>query len=246
MTRIISVTHVSNVLGTINPAKEIVKKAHKSGARVILDAAQSVPHMSVDVRDIDCDFMAFSGHKMLGPTGIGVLYAKRDLLDEMKPFNYGGSMIKEVFLDRTTFTDPPAKFEGGTPDISGAIGLGVAVDYLEKIGMGNVRAHEKEVTRYALERLSSVKNLTVYGPKDAEKRGGVIAFNLGDIHAHDLSTVLDSEGVAIRSGHHCAMPLHDRLKVPATARGSFYIYNKKEEVDVLINALEKARKIFRL
>lgn len=245
-TKIVSVTEASNVLGTINPIKEIVKKAHASGSKVLVDAAQSVPHMPVDVQDLDCDFLAFSGHKMLGPTGIGVLYAKMDVLEQMKPFHYGGSMIKEVHLNETKFAETPAKFEAGTPDIAGVIGLGVAVDYLNNIGMKNVKTHETELTKYALQRLSEVKDLQIYGPKDPKIRVGVISFNLGDIHAHDLSTVLDSEGIAVRSGHHCAMPLHERLGLTASTRASFYLYNKKEEIDVLVNALEKARKVFRL
>lgn len=242
--KILSLVHVSNVLGTINPVKEITKRAHKNGTLILLDGAQSVPHMPVDVRDLDCDFLAFSGHKMLGPTGIGVLYAKKKILEDMKPFNYGGGMIKEVYLDRTTWYDIPGRFEAGTPDIAGAIGLGAAVDYLEKIGMKNIREHEKDLTKYALEKLQNIKNLTIYGPTDVEKRGGVISFNLGDIHAHDLSSILDSEGIAIRSGHHCAMPLHNRLGIPASARASFYLYNSKEDVDALIQALGKATKIF--
>ncbi len=240
---IFSFVHVSNVLGTINPAKELIKRAHKSGSKVLLDAAQSVPHMPVDVRELDCDFLAFSGHKMLGPTGIGVLYAKRDLLEKMEPFNYGGSMIREVHLRNSTWADLPAKFEAGTPNIAGSIGLGAAVDYLSKLGMENVRDHEKKLTKYALERLEKVPKLKTYGPRDMKIRGGVIPMNYGEIHAHDFAAALDSEGVEVRSGHHCTMPLHTRLNVPATARASFYIYNDQKDVDALVSAVNKASKI---
>ncbi|MBS3055482.1 MAG: cysteine desulfurase [Candidatus Aenigmarchaeota archaeon] len=243
-TKLIAVSHVSNVLGTINPVKQIAKLAHENGARILFDSAQSVPHMPVDVQELDCDFMAFSGHKMFGPTGIGVLYVKEEVYREMEPFMGGGEMIKEVFLTNATWKDPPHKYEAGTPDISGAIALGYAVDYLEKIGMKKMKEHEKTLTRYALEKLSKVPGIKIYGPKNAENRGGVIAFNLGDIHAHDLATILDEQGVAIRSGHHCTMPLHSKLGVSATARASFSIYNTKEDVDELVNALNKARKVF--
>lgn len=243
-TKLIAVSHVSNVLGTINPVKQIAKLAHENGARILFDSAQSVPHMPVDVQELDCDFMAFSGHKMFGPTGIGVLYVKEEVYLEMEPFMGGGEMIKEVFLTNATWKDPPHKYEAGTPDISGAIALGYAVDYLEKIGMKKMKEHEKTLTRYALEKLSKVPGIKIYGPKNAENRGGVIAFNLGDIHAHDLATILDEQGVAIRSGHHCTMPLHSKLGVSATARASFSIYNTKEDVDELVNALNKARKVF--
>lgn len=243
-TKLIAISQVSNVLGTINPVKQIAKLAHENGARILLDSAQSVPHMPVDVQGLDCDFMAFSGHKMFGPTGIGVLYVKEEVYREMEPFMGGGEMIKEVFLTNATWKDPPHKYEAGTPDISGAIALGYAVDYLEKIGMKKMREHEKTLTRYALEKLSKVPGIKIYGPKNVENRGGVIAFNLGDIHAHDLATILDEQGVAIRSGHHCTMPLHSKLGVSATARASFSIYNTKEDVDELVNALNKARKVF--
>jgi len=245
-TKLIAVSHVSNVLGTINDVKEIAKMAHEHGARILLDSAQAVPHMPVDVQDLNCDFMAFSGHKMFGPTGIGVLYVKEEVYKEMEPFMGGGEMIKEVFLTNATWKDPPHKFEAGTPDISGAIALGFAVDYLQKIGMEKIREHEKMLTKYALDKLSKIPGIKIYGPKDVKKRGGVIAFNLGDIHAHDLATILDKEGVAIRSGHHCAMPLHSKLGVSATARASFSVYNSKEDIDELIKALYKARKVFGL
>lgn len=243
-TKIVCVTQASNVLGTVNHVKEIGKVAHSFGALFLVDAAQSVPHMHVDVRDIDCDFFAFSGHKMLGPTGIGVLHGKREHLESMPPFLGGGEMIREVHTSGASWKDIPYKYEAGTPNIAGAIGLGSAVDYLRKIGMENVHEHEKELTRYALQRMSEVQGLDIYGPKGAEDRVGVIAFNLGDIHAHDLASILDEDGIAIRSGHHCAQPLMEFLNLPATSRASFYIYNTKEEVDAFINALERARKLF--
>jgi cysteine desulfurase/selenocysteine lyase len=245
-TKIVCVTLASNVLGTINPVKEIARTAHRFGALVLTDAAQAVPHMRVDVRDVDCDFMAFSGHKMLGPTGIGVLHGKREHLEKMPPFMGGGEMIREVHTTGAAWKDLPYKYEAGTPNVSGAIGLGAAVDYLRGIGMENVHEHEKEITGYALNRMAGVKGVVIYGPKDVNRRVGVISFNLGDIHAHDLASILDEEGIAIRSGHHCAQPLMEFLDVPATSRASFYIYNTKEEVDILINALEKARKLFNI
>ena len=245
-TKLVSITHASNVLGTINPAKEIGKIAHNHGALFLVDAAQSVPHMPVNVKDIDADFLVFSGHKMLGPTGIGCLYGKADILNQMTPFNYGGEMIKEVYLRKTVFNDIPHKFEAGTPDIAGAIGLGAAVDYLERLGMHNIREHEKELVSYALERLSGIKGLRIFGPTNPDIKGGVVSFTLGDIHGHDLTDILDSEGIAVRSGQHCAMPLHDRLGIPVSTRASFYIYNTEDEIDKLVLALEKARKVFRL
>lgn len=244
--RVVSLAHVSNALGTINPVRQIAKEAHNIGATVIVDAAQSVPHMPVDVSDLECDFMAVSGHKMLAPTGIGMLYGRYDLLDHMEPFMGGGEMIREVHLQEARWNDPPWKFEAGTPNIEGVIGLGAAVDYLSNLGMQNVRQHEKGITKYALERLGDVKGLVLYGTRDIEKRGAAISFNLGDIHAHDLATILDTQGIAIRSGHHCAQPLMERLKVPATSRASFYIYNMKREVDILVRALENARKMFKV
>ena len=243
-TRIVCVAHASNVLGTINPVKEIGKIAHRNGALFLVDAAQSVPHMAVDMRDMDCDFAAFSGHKMLGPTGIGVLYGKSEHLRTMPPFLGGGEMIKEVHTTGASWKELPYKFEAGTPNIAGAIGLGAAVDYLRGIGMRSVHDHEKEVTKYALERMGTLGGLVTYGPMDVQHRVGVVAFNLGDIHAHDLASILDEEGVAIRSGHHCAQPLMEFLNIPAASRASFYIYNTNEEIDVFITALEKARKLF--
>ena len=243
-TKLVGVTHASNVLGTINQVKEITKTAHKFGAKVLVDAAQSAPHMRVDVRDIDADFLAFSAHKMLGPTGIGVLYGKRELLEAMPPFLGGGEMIKEVHTSGSSWKELPYKFEAGTPNIAGAIAFKAAIDYLNRIGMQNIRNHEREIASYALGKMSGVTDLITYGPKSADERVGVVSFNLGDIHAHDLASILDEEGVAVRSGHHCAQPLMEYLDVPATARASFYIYNTNEEVDTFINALEKARKLF--
>ncbi len=243
-TKLVCITHASNVLGTINPIKEITKAAHSHGALVLVDAAQSVPHMRVNAKDMDCDFMAFSGHKMLGPTGIGVLYGKSKHLESMPPFLGGGEMIREVHTTGATWKDIPYKYEAGTPNIAGAIGLGAAVDYLRKIGMDNVHEHEKEITGYALNKMSQVEGLVIFGPRDVNQRVGVVSFNLGDIHAHDLASIMDEDGIAIRSGHHCAQPLMEFLNIPAASRASFYIYNTKEEVDVFINVLEKARKLF--
>ncbi len=243
-TKVVTVTHASNVLGTINPVQEIAKRAHEVGAICVVDAAQSVPHMPVDVQKIDCDFLAFSGHKMLGPTGIGVLYGKEERLQEMEPLMGGGEMIREVHLGTAKWNDVPFKFEGGTPNMAGAIGLGVAVDYLNAIGMDNVRRHEVELTEYALDALSGVKGFHGFGLKDASRRGGVISFTLGDVHPHDIASILDVEGIAIRSGHHCAQPLMERLNVPATARASFYVYNTPEEVDRLAAGLQKVLDVF--
>ncbi len=243
-TKVVTVTQCSNVLGTINPVQEIAKRAHEVGAICVVDAAQSVPHMPVDVQKIDCDFLAFSGHKMLGPTGIGVLYGKEERLQEMEPLMGGGEMIREVHLGIAKWNDVPFKFEGGTPNMAGAIGLGVAVDYLNKIGMDNVRQHEVELTEYALDALSDVKGFHGFGLKDASRRGGVISFTLGDVHPHDIASILDVEGIAIRSGHHCAQPLMERLNVPATARASFYVYNTPEEADRLAAGLRKVLDVF--
>ena len=246
--KIVAISHVSNVLGTINPIKEIVSYAHRNGTLVLVDGAQSVPHMSVDVQDLDIDFMAFSGHKMLGPTGIGVLYGKKGILEKMEPYQGGGEMISEVHLQESKYKDIPYKFEAGTPNISGPIGLAAAIDYLDAIGMENVREHEKELVEYALQKLSKIEGLKIYGPVDTNIRGGVITFNFYNngnlIHPHDVSQVLDEEGIAIRSGHHCTMPLHEKLQIPATCRASFYIYNTKDEIDQFILSLEKVRKFF--
>jgi len=244
--KLVGVTQMSNVLGTINSVKEIITQAHKNGSKVLVDGAQSVPHMPVDVQELDCDFLAFSGHKMLGPTGIGILYAKREILELMPPYQGGGDMIKEVHLKESRWNDLPWKFEAGTSNISGAIGLGNAIDYLNNIGMYNIMNYEKEYMKYILDNISRIDDLTVYGPRDAELRGGIISFNIGDIHPHDLATILNNEGIAIRSGHHCAQPLMERLGIPATSRASFYIYNTINEADVFIKALDKAREVFNL
>jgi cysteine desulfurase / selenocysteine lyase len=243
--KLVAVMHVSNVLGTINPVAQIAKMAHDAGALILVDGAQSVPHMSIDVQALDVDFFAFSGHKMIGPTGIGILYGKREYLDAMPPWQGGGDMISRVTLNGSTWNDLPYKFEAGTPIIAGAIGLGYAVDYLNKLGMNNVHAHECDVTAYALDRLAEVPGLTVYGP-EADQKGAVAAFSMEGIHAHDVAQLLDAEGIALRAGHHCAMPLHDELGIPATARASFYLYNTTAEVDALIEGLYKAKKAFAL
>ncbi|MBF6599740.1 MAG: cysteine desulfurase [Dehalococcoidia bacterium] len=243
-TKIVAITQMSNVLGTINPVKELAQLAHRAGAVVLVDGAQSVPHMPVDVRDIDCDFLAFSAHKMLGPTGVGVLYGKRDLLEVMDPFLGGGEMIKRVTFESSTYADLPHKFEAGTPNIADVIAFAPAIDYLQALGMDAVREHERDLTQYAIDALERVEGVTVYGPKDATERGGAVTFNYGDLHPHDLSQVLDAEGVAIRAGHHCAQPLMRELGVVATARASFYVYNRTDEVDALIDALGAADRIF--
>ncbi len=242
-TKLVAVSHASNVLGTINPVRQLADLAHAKGAVMVVDGAQSVPHMPVDVNELDCDFLAFSGHKMLGPTGIGVLYGREELLEEMEPYQGGGSMIADVTCESATWNEIPYKFEAGTPDVAGAIGLGVAIDYLQRLGMENVRRHEMELTGYALDALSSVKDLMIFGPRDPESRGGVISFNVLDIHPHDIGTILDQQGIAIRAGHHCCQPLMSWLDVPGTARASFYVYNTRDEVDALVAGLEKAKQI---
>lgn len=244
--KLVSISEMSNVLGTIVQLKEIIKIAHEKGIPVLVDAAQSVPHMPVDVQSTDCDFMAFSAHKMLGPTGVGILYVKKEILEKMPPFMGGGDMIKEVHKQKTMYNDIPYKFEAGTPNIADVIGFASAIDYLKAIGMDNVRQHELEITQYALNALRGVEGLTIYGPLDPHHRGAVLSFNVGDIHPHDLATIMNEHGVAIRSGHHCAQVLMERLDVSATSRASFYIYNTKEEVDILINVLHQARRIFRI
>ncbi len=241
--RLVSFTHMSNVLGTITPAQEIIRLAHEAGAVTLIDGAQSVPHFSVNVRELDADFLAFSGHKMLGPTGIGVLYGRKSLLEAMPPFLGGGDMIKKVYLRSFSPNEIPHKFEAGTPAIAEAVGLGAAVDYLTMIGMENIAAYEHQIVAYALERLAEVPGATVFG-SSTNHRGGVVSFTFEGVHPHDISQVLDSEGVAIRAGHHCAMPLHDKFHLPATARASFYLYNTPAEVDRLVEALYKVKTIF--
>lgn len=243
-TKIVAISQMSNVLGTINPIKEIAAVAHRYGAIVVVDGAQSVPHMPVDVQDLDCDFLAFSAHKMLGPTGVGVLYGKRDLLNAMDPFLGGGEMIMKVTYETSTYAALPNKFEAGTPNIADVIAFGAAIDYLEGIGMEAVREHEIELTQYAIDALSRVEGVRVFGPRDAAEKGGAVTFNYGELHPHDLSQVLDQEGIAIRAGHHCAQPLMRELGVVATARASFYIYNTKEEIDALVDGLGAAERIF--
>ena len=241
--KLVAFTQMSNVLGTILPAEEIIARSHAAGAVVLMDGAQGVPHMATDVQALDVDFLAISGHKMLGPTGIGILYSKRHILEEMPPFLTGGEMIRRVTKDSVEWNDLPWKFEAGTPAIAEAIGLGAAIDYLNRLGMHNVRQHEIDLMSYALRRLGQIEGIRLYGPHDPMARGGAIAFNLGDTHAHDLASILDHEGIAIRAGHHCAMPLHQKLGVPATARASFYVYNQPSEVDRLAEVLEMARQL---
>jgi cysteine desulfurase/selenocysteine lyase len=243
-TKVVSVTQVSNAFGTINPLGKIIAAAHRRGALAVVDGAQSVPHMPVDVQALDCDFLAFSGHKMLGPTGVGVLYARDELLEAMEPYQSGGEMISRVRLEGATWNDVPWKFEAGTPNIAGVIAFSAALDYLSALGMDNVRAHERELTAYALGRIRQLKDIIVYGVQDASQRGGVVSFNYPDIHAHDVGTILDREGVAIRAGHHCAQPLMRRFDMAGTARASFYIYNTLAEVDALVAGIEKARAFF--
>jgi len=240
-TKIVSIMQVSNVLGTINPVKEIAEIGHANGAVMVVDGAQSTPHMKVDVQDLDCDFFAFSGHKMGGPTGIGALYGKKELLEKMEPIEFGGEMIDFVNLYESTWKELPWKFEGGTPIIAGAIGLGAAIDFLEEVGLDNIQAHEHKLAQYALDRLSQVDGITIYGPKE---RAGVVTFNIEDVHPHDVATVVDADGIAIRAGHHCAQPLMKYLNVSSTARASFYLYNTEEEVDKLVSSLIKTKEYF--
>ena len=242
-TRLFAFVAMSNVLGTINPTAQLVARAHTVGALALVDGAQSVPHMPVDVQALDCDFLVFSGHKMCGPTGIGVLYGRRDLLEQMPPFMGGGDMIREVHMDGSRWNSLPWKFEAGTPAIAEAIGLGAAVDYLSELGMPWVREQEHALVNYAVEKLSQVEGLRIIGP-DGDQRGGVVAFTLDDIHPHDIAAILDSEGIAIRAGHHCAQPIHDHFGIVATARASFYFYNSFEEVDRLVAAMEKVQSVF--
>jgi len=240
-TKVVAITHVSNVLGTVNPIKEIAEIAHDHGAIIVVDGAQGAPHMKIDVKDLNCDFYAFSGHKMCAPTGIGVLYGKRELLETMEPIEFGGEMIDFVGLYESTWKELPWKFEGGTPIIAGAIGLGAAIDFLEDVGLEAISKHEEKLTSYTLERLSDMNDITVYGP---EERAAVVTFNIGEVHPHDTATVLDAQGIAVRAGHHCAQPLMKWLDVTATARASFYLYNTTEEVDRLVEGLNKAKEYF--
>ncbi|MGT2637064.1 cysteine desulfurase [Streptococcus ratti] len=243
-TKFVSLAHVSNVLGCINPIKEIAQLTHQHNAYMVVDGAQSAPHMPIDVQDLDCDFFAFSGHKMLGPTGIGVLYGKEDILNQMSPIEFGGEMIDFVYEQEATWKELPWKFEAGTPNIAGAIAFGAALDYLTELGMDQVHAHEQELVDYVLPKLQAIEGLTVYGPEDPTKHVGVIAFNLDGLHPHDVATALDYEGVAVRAGHHCAQPLINALGIHSAARASFYIYNTKEDCDKLIEAIIKTKEFF--
>lgn len=242
--KIVGITHVSNVLGTVNDVEKIIKKAHEVGAIVVLDASQSVPHMKVDVQKLNADFLAFSGHKMLSPLGIGVLYGKKELLEDMTPFLYGGDMIEYVHEQDTTFAEVPTKFEAGTQNVEGAVGLSAAIDYLNNIGMDKVESIEEELMKYAISELSKLDFITIYGPKDIKSKASVISFNVNGIHPHDVASVLDSCDVCIRSGNHCAQPLLRYMGIDSTCRASFYIYNTKEDVDKLIEALYKTRDMF--
>lgn len=246
-TKIVSVAHVSNVLGTVNPVREIIRIAHEHGVPVVIDGAQSVPHFKVDVQELDCEFLAFSGHKVYGPTGIGVLYGKEEWLEKLPPYMGGGEMIANVSFEKTTFERPPLKFEAGTPDYIATTGLAKALDYVSAIGMDNIQAHEQELTRYAIERLSNIPGMKIYGMTDTAKGIGhdaVVSFQVGDIHHMDMGTLLDRLGIAVRTGHHCAQPLMDRLGILGTCRASFALYNTKEEIDVLAQGIERVRQMF--
>lgn len=243
-TKFVSIAHASNVLGVINPVQEIAQLAHEKGAIVVVDGAQSVPHMKIDVQKLDADFFVFSGHKMAGPTGIGVLYGKEQYLNQMSPVEFGGEMIDFVYEQSATWKELPWKFEAGTPNMAGAIGLAAAIDYLEAIGMDAIERHEQDLIAYVFPKLQAIEGLKIYGSQDLAKRSGVISFNLGNLHPHDLATALDYEGVAVRAGHHCAQPLIQYLEVPATARASFYLYNTKEDCDKLVEALIKTKEFF--
>ena len=243
-TKVVALTHQSNVLGTINPLEKVTKRAHEVGALFVLDACQSVPHYKVDVKSLNVDFVTFSGHKMLGPTGVGILWGKKDLLDEMPPFLTGGSMIESVTMESATYLDAPKRFEAGVPNMAQAVGLGAAVDYLSKIGLDRIHAHEVELTRKALEGLQTINGLSIIGPKDLEMRGGVVSFAVDGIHPHDLGQALDQFGIAVRTGHHCAWPLMKRFKTVATTRASFYLYNDFDDISALVEGVERARKYF--
>ncbi len=241
-TKIVSCTHVSNVLGTVNPIRDIIRIAHEHGVPVMVDGAQSVPHFKVDVQELDCDFLAFSGHKVYGPTGVGILYGKEDWLDKLPPYQGGGEMIEHVSFEKTTFEKPPLKFEAGTPDYIATHGLATAIDYVNRLGIGNIYEHEQELTRYAIERLSTIDGIHIYGSRD--DHDAVVSFNVGNIHHADLGTLLDRLGIAVRTGHHCAQPLMDRLGVLGTVRASFALYNTKEEVDALVDGIRRVAKMF--
>lgn len=243
-TKIVSIMYVSNVLGTINPIKEIAQIAHENGAVIVADLAQAAPHLKIDVQELDLDFAGFSGHKMCAPTGIGVLYGKRELLENMEPVEFGGEMIDFVGLYESTWKELPWKFEGGTPIIAGAIGLGAAIDFLEEIGLDNIAAHEHKLAGYAMDQLETIDGLTIFGPRDPMKRCGLVTFNLDDVHPHDVATVLDMSGIAVRAGHHCAQPLMKWLQVTATARASFYMYNDEADIDRLVAGLRSAKEYF--
>jgi cysteine desulfurase / selenocysteine lyase len=245
-TKLVAIGHQSNVLGTVNDIGAITERAHAAGALVCLDAAQSVPHMRFSARELDCDFIAFSGHKMCGPMGIGVLWARPELLERMPPFLGGGSMISRVTLERSTWNTVPHKFEAGTPDVAGAVGLAAACDYLDDIGLDRIHAHELALTRHLLDVLDEVGDITIFGPRDLEARGGVVSFNLADVHAHDVGTILDRRGIAVRAGHHCAQPLMARYDVPSMARASVYVYTTHEEIDALGEGLGEVRRVFRV
>ncbi|MCT1227852.1 cysteine desulfurase [Lactococcus lactis] len=245
-TKFVSIAHVSNVLGTINPVEEITKIAHEHGAYMVVDGAQSTPHMAIDLQKMGVDFFAFSGHKMMGPTGIGVLYGKEELLNQFEPVEFGGEMIDFVYESHSTWTELPWKFEAGTPNIAGAIALGAAIDYIQELGIDQIHQHEIELIDYLMPKLQEIEGLTIYGPKDNVKRGGLIAFNIEGLHPHDVATALDMEGVAVRAGHHCAQPLLNYLETSATARASFYLYNTKADCDKLVEALKKTKEFFNL
>ncbi|AQU78812.1 cysteine desulfurase [Planococcus kocurii] len=243
-TKIVSMVYVSNVLGTMNPVKEVAQIAHENGAVMVVDGAQAAPHLKIDVQQLDCDFFAFSGHKMCGPTGIGVLYGKKELLNNMEPVEFGGEMIDFVGLYDSTWKELPWKFEGGTPIIAGAVGLGAAIDFLNEIGLDEIEKHEHQMAAYAMEKMSLIEGLAIYGPTDPQKRAGIVTFNLNDVHPHDVATVLDMSGIAVRAGHHCAQPLMKWLEVSATARASFYLYNSESDVDRLVEGLRSAKEYF--
>ena len=243
-TKVVALTHQSNVLGTINPLPEIVKRAHAAGAVVVLDACQSVPHMPINVRELEVDFLTFSGHKAVGPTGVGILWGREDFLNELPPFLTGGSMIENVTMTSATWAKAPKKFEAGVPNMAQAVGLGAALTYLQRIGMDQIFSHEKELTKYGMSALLDIPDLSIVGPTDLEMRGGTLSFTVGDIHPHDLGQYLDSQGVAVRTGHHCAWPLTRKLGVPATTRASFYLYNTTADIDVLVDGIRSAQKYF--